>query len=359
MGDSVGGSVGDPSSPTSNSNRLSPPPPLSLFSISKPNVNIVNDSESIKKFIQEPFVRDIVNTQNVEIENFYEYPHIYVGKKQVLLKFSRDGVYKSNITNEWAIYKKIYALPDIERYKHYFLEGVIGGEYDSRGYIILPYMDGLTLEEYIKKNIHSIDDKILSITICKYLEEAAYALEYLLTHGICHGDMHAGNIFLTLDKTKANEAYMLKIIDFDKAGQCDQLMNLGYSSVTAGYKKNTVNAARQSVRRDVNFLGLAYDKNYTGFFVMCKDIFNKFTYLRAFIERINIIIEEYKQREDVFLAYKKIISLLKSIQAQEGGRRTRRTSVRLRLRLCRSRNSCRSRSRSSRGTRSRRIPSSK
>jgi serine/threonine protein kinase len=259
------------------------------------------------------------------------------------LQYMTDDIYmKPLIQHEWDVYKQIQNLPEYDKYKKYFLEGVKGGEYkyseiNSCAYIILPYIKSESLEGFVREKLRVKDNKEVARTLCNYLEHVAYALEYLLSHGICHGDMHSGNILITDEG--------IKVIDFDTAGSCDQHMNLGRSNIKG----------RQTLRRNMNLIGYL-GNTFTGFFVMCKSIFSKFNHLKPFVERIDTIVEEYLQREDVSLAYKKIISLLKSIQAQEGGRRTRRSRTRRRsIRLC-SRRSSRSRSRRSRSSR---IPSSK
>lgn len=343
MSSSEGGSLGDPPSPYPYNSPMSlvpispvpmSPVPMSPVPFSPPPISIglrgispsdeASITEQLENFLSNHYGIDFEYDTEL-ISNTYHsiepYTHIFKFNHRgslYIIKFASESTiqYKTNdifmkpfIQKEWEVYQQIQNLPDYETHKQYFLEDVKGGEYNSCAYLILPYIKSETLEGFVNRTLEA--NTQVAKQSCKYLQDAASALEYLISHGICHGDMHSGNILITDKGTK--------IIDFDSAGECDQVMDLGYAHING----------RKTLRRNVNFIGHK-GNTFTGFFIMCKDIFSKFNYLKPFIIRINRIIQEYKNSEDVFLAYKKIISLLKTIQGQEGGRRTRRKSIHLR-----------------------------
>lgn len=230
------------------------------------------------------------------MEGYMQNYEINVDAKRYIVKFSSDLTYKSLIEHEWNIYDELYGFNDYESHKHMFLEGVEGGEYKGCAYMIIPYLPSKSLEESIQQ--------LSQRQIFAILRHVIGGLDYLLSHDICHGDMHSGNILLTGDS--------VKIIDFDKAGGCNQVMNIGYRSFNG----------RPAVRKDINFIGTSYD-DFTGFFLMCKDIFRKKGIASG---QIDAIIKKYSEsntsQEDIGYAYISAMHLLK------GGRRKTRRKVR-------------------------------
>ena len=276
------------------------PPPLRL-NLSRLSPTI-DDVEQLGAFLTEKYGKPFDNDDDLGTDTYRRmdpYTHIYQfnNGSLYLIKFSSDPTHKDLIQHEWNIYTKIYRLKETS----YFIQGIEGGTFKGCAYIILPLVNAKSLEESIAKE--SIANLSKS-DIFRILSTVADALVYLLANDICHGDMHAGNILLTDDG--------VKIIDFDKAGPCDEMMNVGYTSV-----KN-----RKALRKDLNFIGVPYN-THTGFFVMVKDIFRK---KGISVNKIDEIIDKYinsnSNREEIEEAYVSMKDILTKLQ--KGGRRTRR-----------------------------------
>jgi serine/threonine protein kinase len=265
------------------------PSPLSFLSIKR-----VDDIDRLESFFTETYGESF-NYDDSLSPNTYRrmqpYIHIYEFNSNgnfYLIKFSSDPNYKELIAHEWSMYRQIYTFEN----QSYFLKGVEGGEYKECSYTILPFVKAISLEASAKR-LNKED-------FAQILSTVADALRYLLSKGICHGDMHAGNILLTDDG--------VKIIDFDKAGPCDGLMNVGYTSFKG----------RKPLRKDVNFIGVPYN-THTGFFIMAKDLCTK---KGMPTHKIDNIIDRYMRSnhmiEDIDVAYQAMKEFPK------GGRRTRR-----------------------------------
>ena len=84
----------------------------------------------------------------------------------------------------------------------------------------MPYVENISLEEYVNDTINTKD-------LCNILIEVSRVLQFLFTKGYCHGDMHAGNVLITEDD--------VKIIDFDKAGGCDEMVEAGHTMTADGF----------------------------------------------------------------------------------------------------------------------------
>jgi predicted Ser/Thr protein kinase len=296
-----------------------PPPPLSLFGLRSKD-----PTRDLEKFLYHEYhthftlkENDTVQKSN-EIGSFYYrmngYDYIYVfiydGKKY-LIKFSSESPFKANITNEWNMYTRIYAL-----HTHTFVvQGVKGGIFDNYAYIILPFVEGNTLRESLplltKQGIVNV---LLTVTD---------ALEEMFHHNICHGDMHWDNILLTDDG--------VKIIDFDKTGPCDEASELGNMYIGS--------STAFAVRQDYDFIGAPLNMN-TGFFLLCKRIFNYMNKPTGYIELIiKTYIDSNHTKEDIQQAYTSLKNVLQGASTSKGGRRTSKRRLR--------------------GSRSRRISSSK
>ena len=280
--------------------NVSPMSPMPLFLRLSPTFD---DVDQLGKMLSEEYQTSF-HYDDALGPNTYRrmdpYLHIYEFNhkdRRYLIKFSSDPNYKELIAHEWSMYRQIYTFEN----QSYFLQGVEGGEYKGCAYTILPFVKAISLEESAKR--------LSKEQLSDILSTVADALLYLLSHGICHGDMHAGNILLTGDG--------VKIIDFDKAGPCDGLMNVGYTSMKG----------RKAMRKDLNFIGVPYN-THTGFFIMVRDLFIK---KGIPTERIDEVIDRYMSSghstEDIRVAYEAVKGIPK------GGRRTRRCRRSVRRRI--------------------------
>jgi len=280
--------------------NLSPLTPLSMGRINPPPDN----ADKLNAFLEERYDRQFQYDDDLEIDTYRrmeEYEHIFqvnIDGKRYIIKLSSDSLYKSLIQDEWEIYKKLYRFSDYDSHKHYFLEGVEGGEYDECAYIILPYLLSKSLDDSLPE---LSKEKVFAI-----LRTVIDGLNYLLSHDICHGDMHSGNILIADNS--------VKIIDFDKSGGCNETMNVGYRTF-----KN-----RKALRKNINFIGTSYD-TFTGFFLMCKDILTKKDIPTS---KLDEIIETYKKsstsQEDIHAAYVSARGMLNAFPLKGGRRKTRR-----------------------------------
>jgi len=279
---------------------LSPLTPLSMGRISPPPDN----ADQLNTFLEERYERHFQYDDDLDIDTYRRmetYEHIFevnIRGKRFIIKLSSDPLYKSLIQDEWEIYKKLYSFDEYTSHKEYFLEGVEGGEYDEYAYIILPYLPSKSLDDSLPE---LSKEKLFAI-----LRTVIDGLHYLLSHDMCHGDMHSGNILIA-DTS-------VKIIDFDKAGGCNETMNVGYRTF-----KN-----RKALRKNINFIGTSYD-TFTGFFLMCKDILTK---KGVDTTKLDEIIETYKKsstsHQDIRAAYVSARGMFNGFTLNGGRRKTRR-----------------------------------
>jgi serine/threonine protein kinase len=269
----------------------------------------INDIDKLETFLNEKYLYDSPE-ESFEYDELLghkgyrrmnPYIHIYEfnwNERLYMIKFSSRLPHIDLIKKEKIIYDQI---KDFEN-KSFFIEDVEGGildegvPYEECAYIILPFITAISLENYIYTKDFS------KAKFYQVISAVARGLLYLLSKGICHGDMHAGNILITYDTERKED--LVKIIDFDKAGACNDIMpnGLGFPS---------------ALRKDVNFIGLPDDNNYTGFFIMVKHIMEQKGISAG---PIDSIIEQYKESnntlEDIEKAYRDLILYSK------GGRKT-------------------------------------
>ncbi len=83
------------------------------------------------------------------------------------------------------------------------------GEMEDKPYIIMQYMEGLSLKHKLKKGI------LLPIPdICRYFSEAAAGLEFAGVQGVSHGNIKPSNIFLDMDANiKVGDFGLTRIIE--------------------------------------------------------------------------------------------------------------------------------------------------
>jgi len=288
-------------SPLTNGN-ISPLTPLSIRSRSP----LPDNADQLKAFLEERYNRQFKCVDEDELDNdtyrqMKGYTHIFevnIDTIRFIIKLSSDPLYKSLIQHEWEIYKKLYSFDDYTSHKQYFLEGVEGGEYDESAYIILPYLPSTSLHDSLPE---LSNEKLFT-----RLRSVIDGLDYLLSHDICHGDMHSGNILLTRDSAK--------IIDFDKAGGCNETMNVGYRTF-----KN-----RKALRKNINFIGISYD-TFTGFFLMCKDILTKKSIPTTKLDEImETYIGSSTSQQDIHAAYASARGMFNGFTLRGGRRKTRR-----------------------------------
>lgn len=250
--------------------------------------------------------------------------------RSYLIKFAaRTDEWVYLIQSEYVFYKKLYTLPEYETYRQYFLDGVNGklGMYAAAGdegevyttnnheyiYVEFPFIESISLEQYITTPRPKRE-------LCTILHQVSTALTFLLKNGLCHGDMHAGNVLIPTQGGQVDTTQTIKVIDFDSAGECSGTLHQRLTEIGRGTLQN------------LNIYGLnAASSPLTGFFVLCK---HSFTVQGLPVDRIDRIIYEYKQGLPIKQAYAKMASLLQSMIGQNGqGRRRKRTQKKRRRSL--------------------------
>jgi serine/threonine protein kinase len=291
---------------------MEPPSPIELerpLSPLSPTASSVNSDDLLFSFFDKLYDKEILlafddeefDSQADVYRIFGDRGYMYEFKnesKRYLMKLSADADIKGPIKNEREFYTQLYEIlknnPD---YRKYFIEGVAGGEYVYQEltyeYIIIPFIENTPLDIYITQRP---DIKKL----CDILYSVKEGLLFLFNNGLCHGDMHSGNVLIT-------ESGVL-IIDFDTAGGCNERIETGFMDKS---------------RKDVNFIGKPANPT-TGFFIMCKNIF---TFLnRKEGEDIQEIIDTYLEDGDIGKAYDDLSTVINTIRnSQTGARRLRNT----------------------------------
>jgi len=83
---------------------------------------------------------------------------------------------------------------------------------DGLAYLVMDYLDGASLQEYI-----ALKTKVQWQKACQFFLQVCSGLQHAHIKGVVHRDLKPGNIMLTRDE---NKAYMLKIVDFGLAKIC-------------------------------------------------------------------------------------------------------------------------------------------
>jgi thiamine kinase-like enzyme len=282
------------------------PPPL--------RINLSNNSEKqLNGFLKGKYGKSFIYDYDLGPNTYRgmeDYDYIYVfnsdGNKY-LIKFSSRRPFVDNIENEWNTYEELYRLED----NSFVLQGVEGGTYGKYAYLILPFVEAKTLREALietvsYRNTNANNKYVISIKnyIMPTLISVANDLQYMYKNNICHGDMHWDNVLLTTEG--------VKIIDFDKSGNCSEAISLG--------NKNIGN--RKAVRSNYNFIGAPSNPD-SGFFIMCKRVF-EYLEMTTHVKKIQDIINNYMKskhtKDDIEAAYSSVKALA---NLQKGGRRTR------------------------------------
>ena len=135
------------------------------------------------------------------------------GVKKVLKmgnKAARNDTTKYKLLKkEHAIYQQLDALPPEQR--GYFPALYEGGDIDAIFFLLIEYVDGQVLTDYIK-------EEKTSPPPVKILIELAKALEALRSINLIHGDLSTENIIVTQDS--------VKLIDFEKTGPHPTRLNV-------------------------------------------------------------------------------------------------------------------------------------
>jgi len=125
-------------------------------------------------------------------------------------KAVRDDTTKYKLLKkEYSIYQQLDSLPPATR--SYFPALYDGGDIGGIFFLLIEYVDGHVLTDYIEQGIQSPPP-------VKILIDLAKALEALRSISLVHGDLSTENIIVTQDS--------IKLIDFERTGSLDIRLNV-------------------------------------------------------------------------------------------------------------------------------------
>jgi len=244
----------------------------------------------ISHFHVEP---EYINENTSLDENLYIYK---IG--ETIVKITNGTYASQRLNKELEYYSHLYSVLSDDEMK-YFIPNVTGSSFVYGDYVYtylqMPYITGIELFDYFKSNP---DKKQLY----KVLKEIAIGLLILSKHGLSHGDMHNGNVFVINDT--------VKIIDFDKADKSSEMYNSG---------------PRFNPLRNRNFLK-QHSGDQTGFFNMCAYLLTD-SNLKQNVEKIRIkyISNGISSDVNVQEAFESFIALMDD---QKGGRMKKKRKTR-------------------------------
>jgi len=126
-------------------------------------------------------------------------------RKNLLKEYNNHPTYQQSLKKEFEIGQHL-DHPNIVRYLY-------RGKDELGDFLLLDYIDGITLREYITTTQLPKDFKSRLQAILPYIQQLCDAVEYLHQSGIYHGDIKPENILIT---KKSNT---VKLIDFGHAFQ--------------------------------------------------------------------------------------------------------------------------------------------
>jgi serine/threonine protein kinase len=156
------------------------------------------------------------------------------------------------LQNEDNMYKKLLQLGD--NYSKYFPAIIDSGDEKDFYYIIMEYIEGITLSDYINEYFRKpppIND-VMSILV-----NLTEALAAMYSTGIVHGDLSAENVMITPDGS-------VKLIDFEK-GSIKNNVSLNifgspekFDYTPPEYKLNTLNSNIEIIKKEDHGLGYLF-----------------------------------------------------------------------------------------------------
>jgi serine/threonine protein kinase len=156
------------------------------------------------------------------------------------------------LQNEDNMYKKLLQLGD--NYSKYFPAIIDSGDEKDFYYIIMEYIEGITLSDYINEYSRKPPPINDVMTILVNLTEALAAM---YSTGIVHGDLSAENVMITPDGS-------VKLIDFEK-GSIKNKVSLNifgspdkFDYTPPQYKLNTINSNIEIIKKEDHGLGYLF-----------------------------------------------------------------------------------------------------
>lgn len=159
------------------------------------------------------------------------------------------------VANETAYIQRLRKELDLlMQLEHPFVVSTVGLEMvEDFGYcIVMEYVEGTTLKEWLKENHACKDRKRIAIQL-------AEAVNYIHSKGIVHRDLKPENIIVTKNSTS------IKLIDFGLADTCSYAILKQPAGTPQYMSPEQMQTSVADVRNDIYSLGVVYGKMNLGY----------------------------------------------------------------------------------------------
>ncbi|PCS00475.1 Serine/threonine protein kinase PrkC [Lactococcus fujiensis JCM 16395] len=121
--------------------------------------------------------------------NVYQGEDTFLDNRKVAIKVLRSNFENDNIAIA-RFQREAFAMAELS---HPNIVGISDvGEYENQQYIVMEFIDGMTLKQYINENAPLSNDEAISITM-----EILSAMEMAHSHGIIHRDLKPQNVLVS------------------------------------------------------------------------------------------------------------------------------------------------------------------
>lgn len=121
--------------------------------------------------------------------NVYQGEDTYLDNRQVAIKVLRSNFENDNIAIA-RFQREAFAMAELSHPNIVSISDV--GESENQQYIVMEYVDGMTLKQYINEHAPLSNDEAVNIT-----SEILSAMECAHNHGIIHRDLKPQNVLLS------------------------------------------------------------------------------------------------------------------------------------------------------------------
>ncbi len=131
--------------------------------------------------------------------NVYQGEDTFLGNRKVAIKVLRSNFENDNIAIA-RFQREAFAMAELS---HPNIVGISDvGEFENQQYIVMEFIDGMTLKQYINERAPLSNDEAIEITM-----EILSAMEMAHSHGIIHRDLKPQNVLVSYNGT-------VKVTDF-------------------------------------------------------------------------------------------------------------------------------------------------